>query len=344
MIYYLIIVVLFLAYRLKRREYCIFATILLTCFAGLRSNVVGIDTSMYEYLYNDLKYANDLGALIKEYRQDSEHIELGYFLSEFFFQKIIPFECFKIIQSFAAIAPFSYFIYKRSYNPVVSFVLFFTLPLFVLVSMSAMRQGIAFGFTVLAIDSCIDRKLKKFLVMMSVAFLFHSSSLIILPLYLLNYVRYRRTNMVWILPILYLVFIMSTPIFYFLNSYSRIDYDVGAAGGERMLLFFFLIYGTTFLVDDDSANCNINKWLIYMLLYTIALWFVGMNLAAIFRLVVYTEVYIALFVPNVLANINKKYKKILTALIILGTISAMSTLVVRTGVNHYYPYYFLWER
>jgi hypothetical protein len=81
-----------------------------------------------------------------------------------------------------------------------------------------------------------------------------------------------------------------------------------------------------------------------MLIYTIALWFIGMNLAAIFRLAAYSEGFICLYVSNLLFYTSKSLRKLIILVVCIGTILLMSQLVVSTiKGNNFYPYHFTWE-
>lgn len=345
MIYYVIVLLLLVGFKLPRKVYCILATIMLVCFAGLRADSVGTDTPMYRYLFNSMQYVHSLKELMWEHSSFGDDAEWGYYFFEFLFQKFISYDLFKVIQDMVAIAPWGYLIYKRSNHPVVSFVVLFTLPIFATMTLSAMRQGFAFGISALAIDAMMDKKNKKAVFLVGLAFLFHYSSIIILPLIFLNRLNYRHKSFLYILPILIVVYSSSSTIFSFLTQYSRIDYEAGDAGGIGTLIFLLGLYALSFLVKDQYFKEGINNWLVYLLIYTIALWFIGMNLAAIFRLAAYSEGFICLYVSNLLFYTPRNTRKLIVTVVCVGTILLMSQLVVsETKGNNFYPYHFTWEK
>lgn len=344
MIYYVIALLLLAGFKLPRRVYCVLATIMLVCFAGLRADSVGTDTAMYRYLFNDFQYIHSFRQLKWEHSVSSLSMEWGYYFITFILQKIISFDVFKVLQAMATIIPWGYLIYKRSDHPWVSFFILFTLPIFSTMTLSAMRQGVAFGISALAMDAMMDKKNKKAILLVALAFMFHYSSIIILPLMFFNKQHYRHKSFLYILPILIVVYFSSSTIFSFLTQYSRIDYEAGDAGGIGTLIFLLGLYALSFLVKDKYFKEGINNWLVYLLIYTIALWFIGMNLAAIFRLAAYSEGFICLYVSNLLFYTSKSLRKLIISVVCIGTILLMSQLVVSTTKgNNFYPYHFTWE-
>ncbi len=346
MIYYaIVLILLILGYFLKRKYYCIVSALMLIAFAGLRADSVGTDTGMYRLLYNNMQYINSFDGLLRERAASTLNVEWGYYLAEFIFQKFVTFDIFKVIVATVTIAPWAYVIYKRSDHPAISFVVLFTLPAYATVSLSAMRQGIAFGFSALVVDSWMDKKTKKALLMNLLAFCFHYSAIILLPLFFINKLKtYRHRYVSFIVPILLVVFLSSTTIFLFMGQYSRIDYEEGEASGIGTLIFFFVLYLISFIVKDKYFREGCNKWLVYLLVYTIALWFIGMSLAAIFRLAAYTECFLCLYISNMFSYIRKPLRNIIIIGSCLGSVLLMSRLVVsETKGNHFYPYEFIWE-
>lgn len=349
MIYYIILfLIIFLNYSIKdKKTYCWIVGTMLVLFAGLRANTIGQDTPQYQYIYEDfIKYGYEDMLRLRGGSGDSE---IGYFVLQAVLSHLVNYNVFKFLCSAFTIIPACFVIYKYSRKPHISFFVFFALPIFSLLSMCAMRQGIAFGMCMLAFHFAVTRRLKYFLLCIVWATLFHISSIFFLPIYLINSLKYRRKYNWWVIAIMILVGITSSSIFIFLAQYSRMQYEIGDAGGVKMLLFFLGLYLASFFIQTEKLRDNINKFNFYLLAYTILLWLIGMNLAAVFRLAAYTEFFLCLYVSNTLIEIRKvQFRKIVLVSVCIVCFLIMQTLVLRgkteTTQYPYNPYYFIWEK
>ena len=347
MIFYIILATIVLSntFIKKRKAYCIFVTVLLVLFTGLRSNITGQDTPQYHYIFNSLiEYNWDYCWSHRLFIEDNS--EIGYFVLNFFFSRFIDFNIFKFICSALTLTPAGFIIYKYSKYPVLSFMIFFMLPIFSLLSMTAFRQGLAFGFCMYAYHFSIQKKIYPFLLCCFFAFLFHRTSIVFLPIYLINYTHYRRSRDWMIYTILGGIAYASHWIFSFILQFSRIAYDFGDAGGERMLIFLIALALCSYFVSGKKLNETINKYALYSLYMTIAFWLIGMNLAAVFRLAAYTEFFICIYIANTLSSIRLPLFR--SSILIMSCVTClfiMQHLVLNSQdefpVN---PYYFVWEK
>lgn len=364
MIYFFILFIIILFRKLPRKQYCIFICILLSLFAGLRENHVGLDTLLYKTLYDEVSEFDTLTSMLI-FRSASEgSAEVGYYILEYLFSRFVSFDVFKFFCSVCTVCSASFMIYKYSTKPWVCYFIFFSLPIFTLLSMCAFRQGLAFSLFLIAMHFCFKRKWKPYVALISVAFLFHSSIICVAPVYLINYVNYKKKYLPLILIIMGILLVFSTSVFSFLNSYSRIDYEVEEnAGGFGTFAYLIILYTFSFCLPSRmheklnaiiklGGNNNgidvgiLNNNLILLCLYTIACWIIGMNVAALFRLAAYTEFFLCIYVTNTLGLIPMlKTKKYILLFILVINVSLMSHLVVRQyHGNTFSPYYFFWEK
>lgn len=346
MIFYFILVLIPISNILVKNKklYCIFITLILILFVGLRSNYCGQDTHMYEWVYNSFA-GKDWEQCLSLRNYTYHQYEFGYFVFQYIITRVFDFNIFKVICAFMSIAPAGFLIYRYSKHPWMSFMIYFMLPFFATLSMSAIRQGLAFGCCLMAFHFCVERKLKMVFLFAFIAFFFHHSSVFFIFIYLFNYIGYKRRYNKWIYLILGIIASTSTVIFLFLVRFNRLGYEVGEAGGVRTLIFMFILYFCSYLVSENKLRMNLNKYFIYLLAITIALWFIGMNLAAIFRLAAYTEFFICLYVSNILSLIKASD---IRRCVISGTFVVcfllMDSLVIHS--KHEYPvnpFYFMWE-
>lgn len=98
---------------------------------------------------------------------------------------------------------FAHFIRRYSPSPVQSILYYFGLMFFTF-NISAIKQSIAMAFVLLAFDAVVDRKLIRFLILVSIGSMFHFPALVFLPAYWIANMRLGRTYLIF-LGVLFLV-------------------------------------------------------------------------------------------------------------------------------------------
>lgn len=350
MIYFIVIIlIVVLNFLVKnKKRYCYIVGGILVLFAGLRSDVVGPDTSQYSYAFSNAEeYLKD--GLSFFFLSGNNESEPGYMVINYVFYKLFDnYNLFKFICSTLAIVPAIVVIYKYAVNKCIALLIFFTLPVYSMMGMSMMRQGCAFGLFLLAFHYIIERKWKQYFLSVLIASFFHTSAIILLPLYYLYSLPYKRVYNIWIIIIICLTFSFSTIIFSFLSHFSRMKYEAGDAGGLGMLLFMLFLLFSTYLIKESYLKQPLIKFQLYLLVFTILCWLIGMNLAAVFRLAAYTEFFICIFIPNLYNLISIKFvKRLMVLFTCIICIMIMKTVVLKPRIDFlpsYYPYYFFWEK
>ena len=347
MIPYIFILFSLIILRLCKDDkiYCFLSSLLLILFAGCRGWHVGVDTSQYAYIFNALQ-GTDWKSIMLIRDSEEQASEIGYTFLCWLFGKFGDYNSFKLLSAGFTLAPAGFLIYKYSKNKCLSFVVFYLLPICCQMSMTMMRQGYAFGFWLLACHYMIQKKWKPYLAFIAIGILFHSSLIVVSPLYLLNWLSYKRKYNILILILLVVIYTFKSILFLFLASYSRMQYEAGDAGGWFTLLYLILLFLSTYFVKETYLKSYINKLLIYFLITTIALWFIGMNLAAVFRLAAYTEFFICLFVPNIYGSIcNKNFSRcVIFACLVVGYLMFNSIIFRKHDIDSFVPYYFYWDK
>jgi hypothetical protein len=198
----------------------------------------------------------------------------------------------------------------------------------------------------IAFHFVLQRKLWLFLLTVVVAWSFHSSSIFFLLAWPLSLLPYRRSYNWLFLFIFIITFILAPIIFNFLVQFSRLDYEAGAGGGERMLIYYILLFLCSLFISVNKLQQQENKVYLYLLMYTTLIWMIGMNLAAIFRLAAYSEFFLALYISNTILEMKPNIVKVIALYGILFVSIALFILlsIAPRGMDYpVYPYYFLWE-
>lgn len=349
MIFYIIVfLILTLNYVVKdRKRYSVFVGTILVLFAGLRHSSIGPDTSMYQYIYEETQEFGfvKLGVF---FLSDTQDAEPGYLLFQYLCGLLFNYDIYKFLCSAIQTIPAIYIIHKYSRYRCISYLIYFCLPVYTMMSMSMMRQGIAFAFFLMAFPSILERNFKKYLLLIFIGFLFHATVIAMLPVYFFYNRKYKRSYNIIIFVLIVLSLFLSQTLFGFIASFSRMQYEAGETEGVKMLIFMILCFLCSYFVPEKKiSDTPFLRQQLYMLVYTILIWCIAINLAAVLRLAAYTEFFIALYVTNVLGHIrNNSMGKIIRFAICIGCIIIMQVVVMRqvNDIARYYPYYFLWEK
>ena len=237
--YFLILFLsLFFFYQYKQTKlsvYLYLTILVLALFVGLRSNIVGTDTSGYARMFFAMKRFQDANAAA-----EGVSTEDGWNILNWALVNIYPRYWFLFsVVGFFTVSCAIYVINKESPAKVLSLFVYFTLA-FYLFGFAGMRQGMAFAFYCLALPFLFKRKFIIYAIIVLLGSLFHRTVLVALPLYFVFNMRYSN----WLLV---LVVIGSLVLGYFLprllalSSYIEGRYSIYLkveGGGELFAVFY----------------------------------------------------------------------------------------------------------
>jgi len=231
--------------KLKSEYYLlfIFINIILIIVAGART--VGFDYENYLDIYNTVRLSN--------YIENGIEIGFAYLISIFNYVGF-PFFVFTCFIALISISLKSSFFNEYSAYPFLSLLIYFSIT-YLISDMGQMRNGLALAIALWAFSDLLENKNKLFFLKIFIAFLFHSSAIIVFPVYfLLKINRLKPMIMVFIIMILfYFVFFDIKSIIVFLSeklSFSQLE--------SRVALYV--------LTEDESAPLGLNLSLFLRLL------------------------------------------------------------------------------
>ena len=365
MIFLFCIAIIIIAYPflisfLGRKSYFVLITFVLTVIAGLRGISVGTDTPGYYRAFEASSYFSiDTIKLIIRSKEP-----FFYIFQSFISAKTHNFTLFLLLIALFYNTCVSRFIFRYSANPVISYLMFFSMGYYYF-SMAGIRQTIAMGFLLLAIEALLENHRIKSLVCILIASCFHVTSLIfflVLVLYyiplnsiyltiigVISIVTYRYGNLLY-------------PIFTkFVWGDSRTYTD--DFGGTSTLILLILIVAAALFVhkglmrkpskdnvdtEENQQYKNIQQVLIEdqlfakMILFSIPLQVLAIYQASAFRLAMIFHIVSIALVPNVINVLATKENRFLGSLIVGGL------LLVQFFVFTYYtadivPFTFIWQ-
>ncbi len=339
---FLILIVLWFAnYEPQNRKgyVDILATAAVFAVIGLRDLSVGADTETYKNLY------------IANY--DWGENEVAYtWLSTRFNRAEIDFHIFLIVIAVFCGVCFFWFVRKYSEDYLFTTILFVGLGNFTMY-MTGLRQTIAISLAILAIMALIKKKWYFFFPLVYLASMFHYSALILLPLYLLSFVKLSRRGVIWVaLLVGGFLTVFGGPIFEFMSQFLPDQYAdsiIDNAGRYSvnllvvaidLAIFAFCCFG----MPSGKTFDNQRIWTILMFLQLIA---VALQLTArtsmqIQRVAYYLDIAKLVLIPNALTGFKKR-DKIILQLAIIGLTIAKFFISVPGGYSKIDQYTFFFS-
>lgn len=226
-----------------------------------------------------------------------------------------------IIAAMCLAGPY-YVIYKYSKSPWLSVLLYINLYFFY-VTMNFMRQGVAISISLFAYEFLLKRKFLKYAAVIICAAMFHVTVLIMIPLYFL--VKFKPSLKI---PLFYgylvlWMYIASNSTIDLILSFIYPEYrtsvfivmglDIINAVIPTLIVISGVFLMMKFIKPQQPAADSEKTFIIQTnLMYFAYFWIFVMLRHAIFeRVSYYAYIYVILFIPELLAFADEKYKKYL---------------------------------
>ena len=346
--------VLFLALLMRgdlpqNRRYIIWACILMFIVYGLRDAYSVGNDSATSYLHQFENLKNTSWTQLREGVDLNDNIfwrlfaKLGHTIFNGDYQLFVA-----TISAFV-VTVFGRFIYRYSVNPVQSFVYYWGL-WFYTFNFSALKQSIAMTFLLLAFDSIMDRKVIKFLIIVSVAALFHFPAIVFLPAFWLVKLNPRREFLFVLAAAIVSVFLWRDQI---LNFMLQFYYEGREFVGEdrfftgKVIVMLMLVLAAFVLRPPSKYNRAYSASMLFVAVATVLQLFSVYN-NVFERLADYYFQFSVIFVPFILEqrNIEEEDRSILitVAPYVLGVLCLMRFNDIVTRKSSYLmPYRFFFQ-
>ena len=327
-----------------RKVYIAIATVILVLITGLRGIQVGMDTRMYNTLFQFMQGMSSFSQAMNSWQ--SGHVEIGYALSEYLFAKYSNFQTFLFVMGMLSIIPVMMMIYRDSKNFWMSIFLYIAFGYFSF-TMNAIRQSVAMGFCIIAYIYAKKKKIIPYFAFVILAMAFHQSAIIFLPVYWLPKIRFTKKTLLVYFILLLIANLFKSQFFSIVNLWGRQTYAVTEdAGGVRMYFFMLISIAIVYLFRNDfiAAAPEENTTLLTMLAVATLIWPIASANAAIFRLYYYYHIFIVFCIPAFLYHLkNRKLKYLFTAFFLLVGIYCLQVYVIGGNLK-YDPIIFFWQQ
>lgn len=189
----------YLIFRKHKKIYVSIIALELFALLAIRSPMLGVDmpnyVGGYEYI-SKLSFKEMISSLELIFPARLNHLyayESGYVVLNWVLSHLgINFHGFLIIYAAFCVFAHARFIYKYSKLPWLTFLIFIAFGAYGYL-FGLLRQAIAASILLISVDAINKKKLIRFLFLVFIAFTFHRSAMIFLPLYFLSKIKFNKS-------------------------------------------------------------------------------------------------------------------------------------------------------
>lgn len=303
----------------KSRKAFIFLLVLFVLLLGLRHPIMGQDLQ-YGSRTGYLGMFETIGktswqniwlnsSIVNSDSTDFLNYEFGYVA----FNKLVSlfgtnYTWFLCVCAFVSLLPIFVILRKNSENFEFSLIIYLALPCFLML-FSGVRQAIAIGLCFASYSFIVQKKLVKFVLLVLVAFLFHSSAILFLIAFPVYYFPIKKKYRFITLLLIFVVFVFRTQLFYLLAPLLDDSAKADNNGALALFLVFILVY---IFCCYFSKDCKKDNGLLNLFLIAILCQAFGNIFASAARVGFYFMPFICLLLPKVLKNIRNPERSLIS--------------------------------
>ncbi len=315
-----------------------------------RGEKVGIDLSTYKYHFNN--YSSMTWETILTNGVLSDHEPAYVLLCKLISIVSGDFRGVIIVSALISVIPIWKLYRNDGKNGFLTIVLFLNIAPFVMY-FSGLRQAMAMAFIVPCYYCCKSNKALKFILWVMIAYLFHKSSVILLLMYPVYHIKWRKKiNLLYLLPIIAIIYLFKLPIFRFLLMFMNEKYieryteGIKSTGAYAVLLLLIVLLIYSFVIVDQLKLDNDTVGLRNILVISVVLQvFSGVHSIAM-RMNYYYLLFIPLIIDHVIRIGDDKEKKILqiskVCMVVFFTVYYFYFAYTDADILNVYPYKPFW--
>lgn len=308
----------------------------------LRSEAVGRDLTNYEFMfryYSGMSWSNLFHV----------HTEIGYVLMN----KIVglithDFRWILVINAVLSLVPVAVLYSIEIENAALTIALFVTSSNFILL-FSGLRQSIAISLGMIAFLFVRKHNIPLFVLFAVLAFLFHRSAFMLVFMYPIYNLKYKKVWLLWLIPLTGLIMIFNKQIFsLLLNFISDIYQGTMTSTGAYMMLILVVLFTVVALVipDEQLMDPDTRGMRNYLILAVLVQVFASLNPMAM-RMNYYYLIFVPLVIPRVLSRTSVRFRQIallVKYILLIFFFIYFFVGTARTNSLDIFPYRFFWEK
>ena len=323
------------------KHFLILTMFLIGCIVGLRSFTVGHDTYNYAHIFRSV-IRLDFDSLFTTAPWNV--LEKGYLLLMWVFGRICPYpSVFFLVIAIAEFQIVSRWLSQNTKKPFIGVLIFFCM--FLTFFLTGLRQNIAMVILLLSYRFLKEDKYIKFVLVVLLASLFHTSALVFLLALAAHKLKpkYYITICAVAFPVMYLfrnsVFLRLTNLYY---RYNRFDIINNGEPITYIIMILLVVFGTLALIEfgvmnfeDELLRNNTFNNLNIIATSFLFLPLVGVN-GSVLRIVMYFSMYICILVDDIFSNIRDyRWRVFVKTLIITMVVILFITSVSGSSIYRY---------
>lgn len=299
---------------IQKKDYifCVISGLYFSLFSGLRDwQTCGVDLHRYNGSYEFLKNSS-----IEQVFNIRDGDNIAYFfLCRFCATIDLEFQTFVLLISVIFVGTFTILTYKFTKHHLLSFLLFLGLGCFTF-SFSGLKQTIAMTIVMWSFILYKDNLLKSLLLVL-VAMSFHSTAIVMIPIYIFSRLKITKYTVSLMIVGLLTIFVYRMQIGFYLTLLYNIDYvdayeSKGTVSGTALMLILFTVHYLFFKSKLTRQTEDEYSMVVILVIFSI-----GIQLCASYA---YTftriNLYNMLFLPIVISEAleSRKWKHLLKGL------------------------------
>lgn len=325
--------------KLKSQKYTFVVLAFMILIPGLRDVSIGIDTFQYKYMFDE--YSVGFDRLFKlGVRTEEGYLVLNKLIHDIFGN----FSYMLTAVSMSLILPAYWIVYKYSHNIWLSLALIVVF-IFYYTCFNEMRLCVALGVSCVAFHQLVIGNWKRYLLFVILAFFFHHSAMIVLPLVVVRFFDRLKTWHILLLVVGYIfVSYNMASLYTILNSFQENTYGINEeTGGFGLLALQVLTLTLAFYKRKDLFVDNYNLYAFYFVAAAVLLFPICHANPVMFRLEQYCWLPMIILVPNTIRLFSRKTIRICAIIAYLSLGYLFLFLHSFSESNQIIPYKFFWQ-
>ena len=310
---------------------------------AFRHETIGNDTLVYKYIFQFIKKNNWVTAL-------NRSPEIGYsFVNKLISLFTDDFRWLLILSAFFSIYFVARAYIKYSNDAILTIALFINISNFVML-FSGIRQAISISLGMLAFEFTRHKKFLPFIFVTLITMSIHISSFMILFMYPLYHINLKRKHLIFVIPILSIIWIFNQRIFTFLSAvllqFTDYDTNIRGTGSITMLLLFVIFTVFSYLIPDESKIDADTRGMRNYLLLALALQMFAPLHPLAMRMNYYYIIFIPLLIPKIINCRSNRFSQVAVVaryFIVAFFLVYFFITAPTDNVLHTFPYRFFWQ-
>ena len=323
-----------------KKTYLIACGIILFLMIALRDKGLGSsDSTAY---YNNWVKLSGMPFDSLLYSMGTSNMESGYLFSVWCLSRIFPSAQYVfVLTGLLFSVSICRTIYRNSEDSMLSMEICICLGLYTFM-IQGLRQAIAMSICFFAIECCKNRKLLRFLALILLAYMFHRSSLVFLPMYFLYGFKFNVKTKIGMVMFAGVLLLLSPVLVMYGNQLMDREYFNTVDSGAVVAMFTHIIIVATAFIFLNEKNTDEDKtFFIFMTVIGMAFYTMRyIEAQAMERISFYFLIGQAIVLPTVVGKFDSTSRAIINYVVCFLSIALF---IYRLDSSYGLEYMFFWE-